>query len=92
MMPMCPASCPYRLIGFFPWFNQRIRDIAVFLPLCEVRADILDHLLLSGEVVGRDGAEFVFVGFLFWLLASPLNAVETLLENVVGAGDKIPTF
>ena len=90
MVPMRPPALAEQARRLVPRLDRHVGNKAFLLPAREIFAhDRLDLALASEVVVRHAGEKRLLATGSEAILCDPLDAVESLLKNVVGAGDEI---
>src|SRR5690348_17111938 len=93
MMPECPTSCSDRLVRLIAGLNCHIWNKTRFLPVCKFRSNNSANSLLA-IFIGRRycGKKRFWARLCQGRLCHPVDAVESLLVNVIWARHEVRFF
>ena len=90
---MRPATLAEQARRLIPRLDPHIRDASLGLPLWEVLRDDPLHLPLAANVIRSDRCvKGLLTPLGYALFGDPLNAVEALLEDIIGTRYEVALF
>src|SRR5262249_15004921 len=89
VMPKTPSTFAIQTLSLIPDLDTHFRQPSLRLPLGQVPADEILYHGFAPKVSGRNRPKFVFIARSSLLRAHPLDAVQSLLKDIVGAWFKV---